>query len=556
MNSSILRIFGLFIGICGQLAFGNNPTAELPGDRIGGRVVDQSGAALPQAKVTLHRNGKEIVANTVGQDGKFEFGVGAGRYDLKVQLEGFEDATREIQLQEGSTAMVEVTLSVKGSTHTITVTETSVYRTLETQTAMKTPTPLLNTPQSISLINSEQIRDQAMMSMADVVRYVPGITMAQGEGHRDAPVIRGNATTSDFFVNGVRDDVQYYRDLYNLERVEALKGPNAMVFGRGGGGGVLNRVTKEALFTPFREISVQGGSFGHKRVMADLDQPLNSWAAFRMNAMFEDTGSFRQYGDLQRYGVSPTLTLKPGQQTKVRVGYEYFHDGRLVDRGIPSFQGLPLDVDRRQYFGNPDASRSRANVNLGSVTVEHQMGSWNLRNQTLFGAYDKYYGNVFPGAVNAARTTVSLSGYDNGTNRNNFFNQTDLVRNLKTGSVQHTLLAGVEVGRQLTYNLRNTAYFNNTATALTVPLGETVNFTPITFRQSATDADNRVNNRVGATYLQDQIQLSRFVQVVAGLRLDHFDLNLLNHRNNQSLKRVDNMWSPRLGLVLKPLQSL
>ena len=96
-------------------------------------------------------------------------------------------------------------------------------------------------------------------------------------------VIRGNSTSADFFLNGVRDDVQYYRDLYNLDRVEALKGPNAMIFGRGGGGGVINRVTKEAGFTPLREITLQGGSYGNKRFAADLDQPLNDKVAFRLN---------------------------------------------------------------------------------------------------------------------------------------------------------------------------------------------------------------------------------------------------------------------------------
>ncbi|MDT9702321.1 TonB-dependent receptor plug domain-containing protein, partial [Streptomyces sp. P17] len=96
-------------------------------------------------------------------------------------------------------------------------------------------------------------------SMADVVRYVPGVSSHQGENNRDQLIIRGNSTSADFFVNGVRDDVQYYRDLYNLESVEALKGPNAMIFGRGGGGGVINRVTKEAGYTPLREVTIQGG---------------------------------------------------------------------------------------------------------------------------------------------------------------------------------------------------------------------------------------------------------------------------------------------------------
>lgn len=526
---------------------------------VTGKVLDQTGAPLIGATVELSAQGIEKQQVTTGQTGEFQFALslaGIERVEISARLEGFLKANKVLALREGSLGAIEIVLPVEGSNLTVTVTEKIGYQVLDTRTGTKTPTAIVNIPQSISLIPSEQIRDQAMMSMADVVRYVPGITMAQGEGHRDAPVIRGNATTADFFVNGVRDDVQYYRDLYNLERVEALKGPNAMIFGRGGGGGVLNRVTKEAGFTPYREVIIQGGPFGHKRVAGDIDQPINRWAAFRLNSMFEDSGSFRQFGELRRYGIAPTLTLLPTSTTKVRIGYEFFNDGRLVDRGIPSFQGLPLVVDRTQYFGNPDVSRAKARVNLGNVIVEQQWGAWNVRNQSLFGNYDKFYGNVFPGAVNTARTLVALSAYDDATNRTNFFNQTDVVRGIKTGRIRHTLLVGTEIGRQLTYSLRNTGYFNNTATTINVPLGATVDFTPVTFRQSATDANNRVVTRVGAVYVQDQIELARWVQVVAGARIDHFDQNVLNQRTSARLRRIDNMVSPRVGVVLKPMDSV
>src|SRR4030095_12349097 len=118
--------------------------------------------------------------------------------------------------------------------------------------------------------------DQAMTSVADVVRYVPGIDVHQGENNRDQLIIRGNSTSADFFLNGVRDDVQYYRDLYNLDRVEALKGPNAMIFGRGGGGGVVNRVTKEAGFQSTRAFTLQAGRFAKKRATADFARPFSS----------------------------------------------------------------------------------------------------------------------------------------------------------------------------------------------------------------------------------------------------------------------------------------
>ena len=138
------------------------------------------------------------------------------------------------------------------------------YARLRTSSATKTLTPLRDVPQSVTVVSKDLIDDQGMRGMADVTRYVPGVTMGQGEGNRDQPTIRGNGTTADFFVDGMRDDVQYFRDLYNVERVEALKGGNALIFGRGTGGGVINRVTKEAEWTPTRELTASGRLVRHQ----------------------------------------------------------------------------------------------------------------------------------------------------------------------------------------------------------------------------------------------------------------------------------------------------
>ena len=178
-----------------------------------------------------------------------------------------------------------IVLQVAGSNSTVTITAASDYQTDSVGSATKTLTPLRDIPQSITVVTNKQIRDQSMVSIAEVVNYVPGITSHQGENNRDQLVIRGNNTSADFFLNGVRDDVQYYRDLYNVERFEALKGPNAMIFGRGGGGGVINRVTKEAGFAPLLELTAQGGSFRSRRFTGDFDHPLSNRVAFRLNGL-------------------------------------------------------------------------------------------------------------------------------------------------------------------------------------------------------------------------------------------------------------------------------
>jgi catecholate siderophore receptor len=513
-------------------------------------VVDATGTPIPGASITATAEGRLAGVSThSGQAGEFVLNLDPGTYSVRVVADGFQE--RATTGSPGGDT-VEVKLEVAARQDVVTVTESVNYQVV-TSSSARTPVPLRDVPQSISVVTQDLMRDQAMQSMADVVRYVPGITMAQGEGHRDAPVIRGNATTADFYVNGVRDDVQYFRDLYNLERVEAVKGANALTFGRGGGGGVINRVTKEAQFFPVREIQLQGGTFGHKRMSTDLGGNFGDLLAFRLNGMYENSNSFRHDVNVERYGVSPTLTLRPDDRTSIRAGYEYFSDGRTVDRGIPSLNGRPVNVHRSTFFGRPEDAFATAGVNIGSVTAERQAGRFNIRNTTLIADYDKFYQNLVPGAVNAGQSLVALTGYNNQTFRRNIFNQTDAAGVVMTGSIRHTLLVGSEFGRQRSDNFRGTAYFGGNATSASVPLFSPRYAGPLAFRQSASDADNFAVNHIAAVYVQDQVELNRYVQVVGGVRFDRFTIDFHNNRNGENLGRVDRMVSPRAGLVLKPL---
>ncbi|MDX2268949.1 MAG: TonB-dependent siderophore receptor [Bryobacter sp.] len=516
-----------------------------------GVVLDATRRPIAGATVKVKAGAGQ---RTTDAEGRFQFPLGAGQYVLVVEAEGFRAAEVPVNFRSGATAPVEVVLQLPENRETITVTEAGAYQ-VTAASATKTPTPLLDVPQAITAISQELIRDQAMQNMADVVRYVPGITMAQGEGHRDAPVLRGNVTTSDFYLNGVRDDVQYLRDLYNVERVEAVKGANALTFGRGGGGGVINRVTKQPQFTPYREISLQGGSFGNRRGTVDLGHSYGSLAAFRLNGVYENSNSFRHDVGLERYGLAPTVSLRPKDNLQVRMAYEYFVDGRTVDRGVPSLDGRPLATSRSTFFGDPAQSRSNATVHLGSGAVEWQLGQWTLRNTTLVGDYDKYYGNIFAGSVLSNRTQVNLNGYDNGTVRRNVFNQTDASGTFRTGRFRHTLLVGTEFGRQRTTNLRRTALFGG-STNFVAPLANPNLVVPADFVTRANDANNDATNHIAATFVQDQVEINKYLQVVAGVRFERFTVDVRNRRNGAELGREDNLAAPRLGVVVKPVANL
>lgn len=430
------------------------------------------------------------------------------------------------------------------------IVEATRYSNPKVSGATKTDTALRDVPQSVSVITADLIKDQHMRSMADVARYVPGFTMGQGEGHRDAPTLRGNSSTADFFVDGIRDDVQYFRDLYNAERIEVLKGPNAMIFGRGGGGGVINRVTKVADGEHHGEVAVLAGTDDHMRISGDLGESVNDTVALRLTAMYEDSESYRDFVDIERYGANPSMALTITDETRLMLSYERLNDDRTVDRGIPSRSGRPLDIDESTYFGNPALSFSAATVNLATAVLEHEFSeSLKLRNKAQYGDYDKYYQNVYPlSAVNLAGN-VTLDAYQAGTQRENLFNQTDLIWRTSTGSITHTVLAGIEMGRQDTENFRNNSTFSTTPAAI-VPISNPVTSAVPLF--NVPNQNNDVEVSVTAFYLQDQITLSQRLQLIAGVRFDQFDVEFDNHLNGAHFERDDDFISPRAGLIYRP----
>jgi len=521
-----------------------------------GRVVDPTRAAVAAARVTVvAASGGAATTSVSDAEGRFELQLEPGACVITISSPGFAEESHRITVQGSSAPPTEFVLQIAGVTQSVEVNGRAAADTRTVNASTKTATPLRDVPQAVTVVPSALIRDQLMSSVADTVNYIPGMTSHQGENNRDQIIVRGNSSSADFYVNGVRDDVQYYRDLYNVERIEALKGPNGMVFGRGGGGGVINRVTKHAGFLRTGEAMLQAGSYGNRRFSADLNQPLTSALALRVNGVFEDADSFRRDVGLQRYGIAPSLTFVASARTMLTVDYEHFHDERVADRGISSYRGRPVDVPRSTFFGNPADSHVQASVDLAAASIEHEAGGFTIRNRTVIGNYDRGYQNYVPGAVTDDQTRVALTAYNNATTRLNTFNQTDITRAGRTGRVRHELLFGAEVGRQRNQNLRNTGYFENTTASVMVPLAEPSTALLVTYRQSATDANNRVHTHVGAAYIQDQAELSRFVQVIGGVRFDRFDLQFHNNRNGEALRRVDHLMSPRAGVVVKPVAS-
>lgn len=433
------------------------------------------------------------------------------------------------------------------------------YQAKRSSTATKTDTPLIDVPQSVSVVTQEQMSDQSVQSMSDAVRYVHGVTASQGEGNRDALNFRGSGvTTGDFYLDGMRDDVQTYRDFYNTDRIEVLKGPNGMVFGRGASGGAINRVSKEAGWDPVREIKVTYGAYNQKRTSIDIGNGINDVAAFRLNAVYEESDSYRSGVNLKRYGVNPTFTITPSDNTKITIGAEYFKDQHIGDRGIPSI-GTGLNnrpyrlEDYQTFYGNASLSPNETETKALNAMIEHAFNdNLSIRNRTRYASYDKYYQNVYADSA-VSNNLFAVGAYRDTTDRKNFINQTDITYKINTGRFEHQLLAGMEVGTQKTTNARfiagNSEIISSGVSVLSPTYSLPINLSN-TSRNQASEID------IFALYVQDQIKISEQWQAIVGLRHDQLTTHYDNVKTSQTIEVSDSLLSPRAGLIFKPIENL
>ncbi|MCB2073879.1 MAG: TonB-dependent siderophore receptor [Novosphingobium sp.] len=431
------------------------------------------------------------------------------------------------------------------------------YAADDGSTSTKTPTPLIDTPQAVSVLTRDQLDDQNVRQLGDALRYVAGISMESGEGHRDEVFIRGQETTADFFLNGLRDDAQYYRPLYNVERIEVLKGANALTFGRGGGGGVINRVSKTANpLAAFANGDASLDTFGAFALTADVNQPFSGNAGARLSATYEEFDNHRDFYDGRFFGISPTVTANLGENTRLILGYSYDDDRRVTDRGVPSLDGRPLAGFDRAFFGDPDFNEARSQVHIGRFRLDHDFSealSVNLTGQ--YADYDKVYANIVPASTDG--TSIDLNGYRDTTKRENWILQGNLVWQGSTGAIGHTLLAGFEAMRQDTRNARNNAEFDTAGGPVgrvSVPLARRLALPPVSLTPLVRDRDSELT--AFSAYLQDQIAIGDMLQLIAGVRFESFDLETTDLLSATPAARKDTKWSPRFGVVVKPQENL
>ncbi|NUU03255.1 TonB-dependent receptor [Herbaspirillum robiniae] len=421
----------------------------------------------------------------------------------------------------------------------------------------KTEAPLRDIPQTINVVPAQVIRDQNATSLQDVLKNVPGLGLSTGDGQRDQVFIRGFTAIGDQFVDGFRDDALYFRDLSNVETIEVIKGPAAVLYGRGSSGGLINRVTKKPGID-VSDVSFTANSTAGRRAELDLGRGAGDGVvSWRLTGAVERGDSFRAQQFIDRAAFAPSMELKFSPDTKLLLQADYLEDRRVMDFGIPSYKGRPVSVDPSTYYGARnarDADFVQSRVVSTSAVFSHRIDD-SLSFKNNFRYYD-YHLNRNPtnisGNVNETAQTMTLNHSKLVRDENGWFNQSELTQKLQLGGMKHEFLYGVEFGSQ-----SKDAYTYNG-----VPVATGVNiFNPVLpvvnpNTLGALTTTYGTYNTFGA-YLQDNIAFSEQWKALVGLRYDSFEQKsrIVGGTSPGSLARTDTAFSPRVGLVWQPTET-
>ncbi len=434
-------------------------------------------------------------------------------------------------------------------------------------TALKTPVPVLNVPQTVSIVTDEDIRKQGFRQIGDIVRYTPGVNTSQGEGHRDAVVFRGVRSTADFFQDGVRDDVQYYRSLYNVEQVEILRGPNALLFGRGGTGGVINRVSKKAVLgETFGAIDFGVDDFGASDIAVDYNSTNSDSSAFRVMIHSDALENHRDFYDGDRLGINPTVKIKMSDKTTLDLSYEYADHERFIDRGIPTENGKPVKRFKNITFGDSKGDNLQTlKADIFRAILSTDFSDTSKGNLTVVSSeFEKMYKNYYASSYTAGASVVTMDGYLDPTERENIIITGNIVNEMQIGSATHTILFGGELIDTTNKNKRYDTYWSTTADDnevfnITRPMDFTVNSAGVATNNDFTADLNRQTQsdiEVTSIYIQDQIDVSENLKVMIGGRHDTFDITVKDVKNGTAQSREDKEFSPRAGIIYKPKENV
>jgi catecholate siderophore receptor len=419
----------------------------------------------------------------------------------------------------------------------------------------KTETAIRDIPQSVSVVKKELIQSQNAFSLRDALRNVSGLTIAAGEGGRtgDSITLRGFSANSDTFLDGARENGQYNRDTFFIERAEVLKGASSILFGRGATGGIINQVTKKPSGQTHAIGSFTYGSFDFKRATIDAESSYQDFSA-RINALYQDADSFRDSNYSRRRGVAPAFQLKLTPDDDVNVNLLHQEEDTVFDYGVPIFRGRPADVPTNTYYGFVDNRLFNTDVNVATVAFSHRFNSdFSVKNTSRYGAYERNYLTHLFGAVTdtGLTSTVARSQALRFSSQETAYNQTDFSYKKPIFGYNNTLLFGAEFGlERFDFKSKNStgvssiAIFNPILTASSRGLATDLN--------GVLDTNRFTNTQTYAGYVIDQLDLNPQWKLLFGTRYDAFDAQQTDLLGSNNFSRSDSQWSPRAGIIWQP----
>ena len=428
---------------------------------------------------------------------------------------------------------------------------------IDESTSSKLPDSLQDTPQSVTVVPLEVMREQSAFSLRDALRNVTGVSIAAGEGggaQGDNLTLRGFSARNDIFIDGIRDFGQYSRDTFNLESVEVLKGPSAVIFGRGSTGGAINQVSKSPSLTPSRTLSLTSGYGPMVRGTVDVNEPLGPTSALRLNLL----GYYNDVVDrdeiwLMRFGLAPAYTVGLGTPTQFSAYFYYLHDDGTPDYGYPYVFGTIPDVPRGNNYGLANQDVERDDVYILTLRLDHAFNDAIKMHNALRVAYyhrESVVSNqavpVVPAGTPSSTITITRGHVERDEHDSNFTEQTDLTFRSDTWGLKHTLVTGLEFAYEIS-DVTRWGFSNIPTTNLIWPdplrptdMGRSVNF------RGRTDAFS-----FGA-YFVDEIAITDWLRIMGGLRFDHFDTSFENKFLRQEFSQINNEFSPRAALIVQP----
>ncbi|MDA3558452.1 TonB-dependent siderophore receptor [Acinetobacter sp. AOR15_HL] len=416
---------------------------------------------------------------------------------------------------------------------------------------------LKDVPQIVNVVPKQVLREQTVTSMQGALQNVAGLSFSVGDGQRDQVMIRGFSAITDNYVDGIRDDALYFRDMSNVERIEVLKGPASVLYGRGSAGGLVNKINKKPMDESLREVSLIGGTTGQRRAEVDVNEKVAENVKIRLTGAVEDSDGYRDQAFLKRQAVAPSLQWDITDKTKLLIQADYLHDNRLADQGFPTdpITGKPVKTNPKTFYGalnGKEVGDVDTEISSQTISLDHEFND-NLKYHGAVRHYnyslDRQYSVDSHQKLPADQ--IQLTQNKRLRNEDGVYVQQELSSLFNTGFLKHNTLIGAEYSKQH----KDELVWSKARQITNIFNPELENWAPLDTSVAAETNNSNTFENYGI-YLQDLMTVTDQLKVLVGLRYDNLSQDRNNKVKSQILNRTDNTYSPRIGVVYQPLSNI